>query len=210
MSAIIEPGAFHALSYGLFVLTAREGKKDNGCIINTCIQLTDAVKRVSIAVNKGNYTTGMIERTGEFNVNVLSSETPFSVFQHFGFQSGRDVNKFENCENEIRTENGLLLLPKYANAVFSAKVEQSIDLDTHTLFIGLVTEAKPLVKAPSATYAYYFEHIKPKPAGKTTGKKITSWVCRICGFVYEGETLPPDYLCPICGHGASDFDPIYE
>lgn len=206
----IESGAFHALSYGLFVLTAREGSKDNGCIINTCMQLTDAVKRVSIAVNKNNYTEGMIARTGKFNANVLSTETPFKVFQHFGFQSGRDVNKFETCDAERRTENGLLYLPKYANAVLSGEVEQKIDLDTHTLFIAKVTEAHVLSKAESATYAYYFANIKPRPEGKTAGKRIKGWVCRICGFVYEGETLPADFICPICGHGADDFEPVYE
>jgi len=202
----IENTAMFSLSYGLFVLTAKEGDKDNGCIINTAIQLTDTPLQMAIAVNKQNLTHDMILNTGLFNLSVLTEETPFKVFQHFGFQSGRDVDKFADCEVELRSENGLLYLPKFINALISGKVVNTVDCGTHTLFIAEVTEAKNLSKEPSATYSYYFAHIKPKPAPKKAAK---GYVCKICGYVHEGEELPPDFVCPICKHGASDFEPIF-
>ena len=204
----LDPKAFFKLSYGLFVLTAKEGEKDNGCIINTAEQLTGDPERITIAVNKQNLTHDMILGTGEFNISVLSEETPFTVFQHFGFQSGRDVNKFENCAEEKRAANGILYLPKYANAFFSAKVTDAYDYGTHTLFVARVTEMRVLSDEKSVTYAYYFDNIKPKPAPKTGEKK--AWICRICGYVYEGETLPADFICPICKHGAADFEPLTD
>lgn len=202
----IEKNAMFTLSYGLFVLTAREGEKDNGCIINTVTQITDTPKRISIAVNKANYTHDMIDRTGAFNVSVLSTDAPFTVFQQYGFCSGRETDKFAKCKTIARSDNGIAYAPEYANAYISAKVIEKIDCGSHTLFVAEVTQAVVLSRTPSVTYAYYFEHIKPKPqpaAGKKKG-----WVCKICGYVYEGEFLPPDFICPLCKHGAEDFEPI--
>ena len=204
----IEPDAMFKLSYGLFVLTSRD-EKDNGCIINTVMQITDSPKRISIAVNKSNYTHDMVAKSGVFNLSVLTEEAPFKLFQHFGFQSGRDVDKFlpggEFISNE-RSENGLLYLPQLANAFISGKVISAVDYGTHTLFTADVTEAKVLSNVPSTTYAYYFSHIKPKPQPVEKNKK--GWVCKICGYVYEGEVLPPDFICPLCKHGAEDFEPL--
>ena len=201
--------AMYKLSYGLFVLTAKEGKKDNGCIINTVMQITDSPKRISIAVNKANYTHDMIAKTGIFNLSVLTEEAPFKLFQHFGFQSGREVDKFppggDYTSNE-RSDNGLLYLPQSANSFISGKVISAVDYGTHTLFTADVTEAKVLSNVPSAPYAYYFSHIKPKPQPVEKAKK--GWVCKICGYVYEGEVLPPDFICPLCKHGAEDFEPL--
>ena len=196
--------AMFKLSYGLFVLTARDGAKDNGCIINTAAQLTSSPMRISITVNKANYTHDMIQKTGVFNVSVLSESTPFSVFQQYGFQSGRTADKLSG--KEPRTENGVAYLAEHANAVISGKVISTVDCGTHTLFIADVTEAHVLSKEASATYAYYFEHIKPKPQPAAEKKK--GYVCKICGYVYEGETLPPDFVCPLCKHGADDFEPL--
>ena len=203
----VENAAMFKLSYGLYVLTAREGSKDNGCIINTAVQLTDNPKRITIAVNKANYTEEMIRRTGVFNVSCLTEAVPFKVFRHFGFQSGRDVNKFEECAAVKRASNGVYYIPKYTNAYISGKVISSEDYGTHTLFIAEVTEAKVLdAEAPSVTYSYYFEHIKPKPA--PTEEKKKGFVCKICGYVYEGDELPEDFICPLCKHGAEDFEPL--
>ena len=196
--------AMFKLSYGLFVLTARDGAKDNGCIINTAAQLTSSPMRISITVNKANYTHDMIQKTGVFNVSVLSESTPFSVFQQYGFQSGRTADKLSG--KEPRTENGVAYLAEHANAVISGKVVSTVDCGTHTLFIADVTEAHVLSREASATYAYYFEHIKPKPQPAAEKKK--GYVCKICGYVYEGETLPPDFVCPLCKHGADDFEPL--
>jgi flavorubredoxin/flavin reductase (DIM6/NTAB) family NADH-FMN oxidoreductase RutF len=200
----VAPEAFFSLSYGLFVLTTREGEKDNGCIINTVTQVTDSPARISIAVNKANYTHDMIARTGLFNVAVLSEATPFAVFQRFGFHSGRDTDKFAGDSKLPRTDNGLCYFAETANAVISAKVTESVDCGTHTVFIADVTETLTLSKIPSATYAYYFAHIKPKPQPPQEGKK--GFVCKICGYVHEGDTLPEDLICPLCKHGAADFE----
>lgn len=200
----VDNGAMFKLSYGLFVLTARENGRDNGCIINTAGMLTDTPKRIQIAVNKQNYTHDMILRTGEFNVSVLTEEVPFKLFQQFGFCSGRDTDKFEKVSYSDRTANGLRYMPEYTNAVISGKVVSAADYGTHTLFVAEVTEAKVLSGDPSVTYQYYFDHIKPKPAPST--EKKTGWVCKICGYVYEGEELPADYVCPLCKHGPEDFE----
>ena len=205
--AKIEAPAMFKLSYGLFVLTAREGTKDNGCIINTVTQVTDSPKRIQIAVNKANYTHDMILHTGVFNVSILTQDAPFSVFQHFGFQSGRTVDKFTGCETENRAANGVLYVPKYTNAFIAAKVIKTDDLGTHTVFTAEVTEAAVLSNAPSATYQYYFDNIKPKPQPPEEGKP-KGYVCSICGWVYEGDTLPPDIVCPLCKHGAEAFSKI--
>jgi flavin reductase (DIM6/NTAB) family NADH-FMN oxidoreductase RutF len=202
----VEPNAMFSFSYGLFILTARDGAKDNGCIINTAIQLTDKPKRISIAVNKANYTHDMIKKTGVFNVSMLSTDAPFAMFRHYGFQSGRDVDKFADVQGMARATNGVYYIPYCTNAFISGKVVQEIEFETHTLFIAEVTEARVLSKAPSMTYAYYFANVKPKPAA--AAKKKTGWVCRICGWIYEGETLPPDIVCPICKHGAADFEKL--
>ena len=193
--------ALFKLSYGLFVLTARQDGRDNGCIINTAGQLTEDPARIQIAVNKQNLTHDMIQSTGLFNVSVLSEEAVFWVFQHYGFQSGRDTDKFAMIP-EARTENGLRYVEGSSNAVISAKVITSVDCGSHTLFIAEVTEAKVLSDAPSMTYQYYFDHVKPKPAPAEPGK----WVCSICGYVYEGDQLPPDYVCPLCKHGPEVFE----
>ena len=205
----VDPNAMFKFSYGLFVLTAKDGAKDNGCIINTASQLTDTPKRITIAVNKANYTHDIILKTGVFNVSVLSEDAAMATFQRFGFQSGRNADKFAGCEGLERSANGLYYLTEGTNAVISGKVIQSVDCGTHTLFIADVTEAKILSQEPSVTYAYYFAHIKPKPlpaAMSDAPKK--GWICKICGFIYEGEELPPDYICPICKHGVQDFEKL--
>ena len=203
--APVEQNAMFSLSYGLFVLTARDGAKDNGCIINTVTQLTDTPKRISIAVNKANYTHDMIKKTGVFNVSVLSNDAPFAMFQHYGFQSGRDVDKFAGVQGMARATNGVYYLPYCTNAFISARVTQTIEFETHTLFIADVTEARQLSDVPSMTYAYYFANVKPKPSKL---KEQHGWVCKICGYVYEGEDLPADFICPLCKHGAEDFEKV--
>lgn len=205
---MIDNKAIFNISYGLFVLVARQGEKDNACIINVAQQVTSDPLQLMICVNKQNLTHDMILRTLKFNLCPLSEEATMKPFQHFGFQSGHDVNKFAECETELRTENGLLYLPKYINSVISCVVTKSIDLGTHTLFIARVMETKVLTDSPSITYAYYQQHIKPKPeAPKTEGGK-KKWVCEVCGYVYEGDELPADYICPWCKHPASDFKPL--
>ena len=183
-AAEIDGAAMSRIGYGLYVLTAREGDKDNGCIINTLSQLTSRPNRISVTVNKSNYTHGMIVRTGLFNVSLLTQETPMRVFEHFGFQSGASCNKFETCEQENRSQNGLLYIPKFTNAWMSGRVLSTIDLGTHTLFIAEVSQARVLSDVPSLTYDYYQQHIKPKPA-PSNGKK--GFRCKVCGYVYEGK-----------------------
>ena len=201
-----DPKAMFKLSYGLFVLSARQDGKDNGCIINTVTQITDEPKRVALAVQQRNLTHDMIRDTGEFNVSVLSEEAEFSLFQRFGFQSGRNVDKLVGFADYERSDNGLIYLTKQANALISGRVTAATDYGTHTLFVADVTDLRVLSEVPSATYAYYFANIKPKP--ETTAKKVKGYRCKICGYVYEGDTLPADFICPWCGHPASDFEPI--
>jgi flavin reductase (DIM6/NTAB) family NADH-FMN oxidoreductase RutF len=195
--------ALFKIGYGLYVVTARDGDKDNGCIVNTVSQVTNTPNRIAVCINKLNYTYEMVKKTGMMNVNCLSTEAPFSVFQHFGFQSGRDVDKFADC-TPLRSDNGLIFLPKQINAFMSLKVEQFVDLDTHGMFICTVTEARVLSDKETMTYNYYQANVKPKP---DTGVK-KGWVCKICGYVYEGENLPEDFICPLCKHGAADFEPL--
>lgn len=199
--------AMTKLSYGLFVLSAREGDKDNGCIINVVNQVTDSPLQIAVAVNKKNYTHDMIVNTGRFNVSVLTEQAPLKVFEIFGYQSGRDVDKFANCQVEARTANGILRLPKYINAYISGEVQQMVDLGTHTLFIAQVTEAVQINSDPSLTYAYYHEHIKPKPAASAEPGKA-KWVCKVCGYVHEGDELPADFICPWCKHGTEAFEKV--
>ncbi len=206
--ATVDPIAIQKFSYGLFVLTARSGDKDNGCIINTAAQLTSSPNRINIAVNKANFTHDMILNTGVFNISVLAENTSFDTFKRFGFASGKDTDKFEGfLENTARSANGLLYVTAGTNAFMSAKVIEAHDYGSHTLFVAELTEAEVLRDEPSVTYAYYFEHIKPKPQPKIEEEKH-GYVCKICGYVYEGETLPPDFICPLCKHGAEDFEKI--
>ena len=201
-----DPKVTRSFSYGLFVLTARDGDKDNGCIINTAIQAASEPLRVSICVNKANYTHDMIVKTGAFNLSFLTEDSKFATYQRFGFQTGREVDKFESFTFQ-RSANGITYLTEECNAYLSGKVVQSIDLGSHTMFIAEVMDGKVLSKAPSVTYAYYFAHIKPKPQVKPEAEK-KGWVCLICGYIYEGEELPPDFVCPICKHPASDFQKL--
>ena len=195
--------ALFNIGYGLYVVTSNDGKKDNGCIVNTVSQLTSQPNRVAVCINKQNYTHHVVKSTGIMNVNCLSIEAPFKVFENFGFQSGRNVDKFANC-SPMRSDNGLVFLPHYINSFMSLKVEDYIDLGTHGMFICSVTEARVINRIETMTYTYYQKNVKPKPA--TEGKK--GWVCKICGYVYEGDELPEDFICPLCKHGAADFEPI--
>ncbi|MBQ8917437.1 MAG: flavin reductase [Oscillospiraceae bacterium] len=195
--------ALFKIGYGLYVVTSNDGKKDNGLIVNTITQVTNTPNRVAVTINKDNYSHHVFKQTGIMNVNCLSVEAPFKVFEAFGFQSGRVVDKFAGC-TPFRSDNGLVFLPRYINAFLSLKVEQYVDLDTHGMFICSVTEARILSDKETMTYTYYLENVKPKP--ETEGKK--GYVCKICGWVYEGETLPQDIVCPLCKHGAADFEPI--
>ena len=195
--------ALFKIGYGLYVVTSNDGKKDNGLIVNTVTQVTNSPNRVAVCINKQNYSHHTIKNTGVMNVNCLSVEAPFSVFENFGFQSGRTVDKFAKCE-PLRSDNGLVFLPKYINSFMSLKVEDYVDLDTHGMFICTVTEARVISDKETMTYTYYQNNVKPKP--ETEGKK--GWVCKVCGYVYEGEELPEDYICPLCKHGAADFEPI--
>ena len=207
----MEMKAMYKLSYGLFVLTAKRGEKDNGCITNTAIQVTSEPNRISIAVNKANYTHDMVLETGKFNVSIISEKADFDLFKHFGFQSGRDVDKFADFTDCARAENGIFYITKGTNAVISAEVEQCIDLGSHTLFIAKVTDLMVLDAASSATYEYYQNNIKPKPqAVGTTPTGQTIWRCRICGYEYVGEELPEDFICPLCKHPASDFEKVVK
>ena len=195
--------ALFRIGYGLYVVTSNDGNKDNGLIVNTVTQLTDNPNRVAVNINKANYSHHIIKQTGVLNVNCLSVEAPFKVFQNFGFQSGRSVDKFAGCENICRSDNGLIFLPKYINAFMSLKVEQYVDLGTHGMFICTVTEARVMSDKDTMTYTYYQQNVKPKP--QTEGKK--GYVCKVCGYIHEGE-LPDDFICPLCKHGAIDFEPI--
>ena len=195
--------ALFRIGYGLYVVTSNDGIKDNGLIVNTVTQVTNTPNRVAVTINKENYSHHIIKQTGKMNINCLTVDAPFSVFEKFGFVSGRNVNKFEGCE-PLRSDNGLIFLPRYINAFLSLKVEQYVDLDTHGMFICAVTEARVISDRETMTYTYYQDNVKPKP--EVEGKK--GFVCKVCGYVYEGDTLPDDIVCPLCKHGAADFEPI--
>ncbi len=195
--------ALFKIGYGLYVVTSNDGKKDNGLIVNTVTQVTNTPNRIAVTINKDNYSHHVIKQTGKMNINCLTVDAPFKVFEQFGFKSGRNVDKFADCE-PLHSDNGLVVLPRYINAFMSLKVEQYVDLDTHGMFICAVTEARVISDRETMTYSYYFENVKPKP--ETQGKK--GYVCKICGYVYEGDTLPEDFICPLCKHGASDFEEI--
>lgn len=195
--------ALFNIGYGLYVVTSNDGKKDNGLIVNTISQVTNDPLRIAVTINKDNYSHHVIKQTKKLNVNVLSIEAPFSVFENFGFQSGRNVDKFANSK-VLRADNGLVFLPKYINSFFSLKVENYLDLQTHGMFICSVSEARVISDKETMTYTYYQKNVKPKP--QTENKK--GWVCKVCGYVYEGENLPEDFVCPLCKHGAIDFEKI--
>lgn len=202
-NASVDPTALFSIGYGLYVVTCNDGSKDNGLVVNTVTQVTNTPDRVAVTVSKQNYSHDVIKQSGKMNVNCLTTEAPFALLQWFGFHSGRDVNKFAANE-QLRSGNGLVILPGYINAYIELQVEQYVDLDTHGMFICTVTESKVISDKETMTYAYYHKHVKPKP--KPEGKK--GYVCKICGYVYEGEELPADFICPICKHGAADFEPI--
>ncbi len=195
--------ALFNIGYGLYVVTCNDGKKDNGLIVNTVTQVTDTPNRIAVTINKDNYSHHVIKQSGVMNINCLSTDTPFSVFQRFGFYSGRNVDKFEG-EEIFRSDNGMVFLSKYINSFMSLKVEQYVDLGTHGMFICSVTESRVISNVETMTYTYYHKNVKPKP--ETKGKK--GFVCKICGYVYEGDELPEDFVCPLCKHGAADFEPI--
>lgn len=201
--------AMYKLTYGLFVLTSAWGGKDSGCIINTAGQVTSEPNRISITVNKANFTHDLVKKSGKFNVSVLSEEASFDIFRHFGFQSGRDVDKFSGYGACSRSANGLYYITAGTNAFISATVEQTIDLGSHTMFIASVDDMEVLSDAASATYAYYQSSIKPKPQQPASNGK-TVWRCTVCGYIYEGEELPADYICPLCKHPASDFEKVTQ
>ncbi len=195
--------AMFKLTYGLFVLTAKDGDKDNGCIINTAMQVTAEPNRIIIVVNKQNYTHDMIMKTKEFNVSMIDTEADFELFKHFGFQSGRDVDKMSDVSFS-RSKNGVAYLNEMVNGYISGKVISTTDLGSHTMFLADVVDGDVLSDYESVTYSYYHKNIKPAP--QPVKKK--GWICKICGYVYEGEELPPDFICPICKHPASDFEQI--
>ena len=205
---MIEKEAMYKLTYGLFVLTTKDGDKDNGCIVNTVSMITDNPKRVTVYVNKSNYTEELIQKTGVFNACILTESAPFETYKQFGFCSGRDTDKFAG-KVYPRTENGLYYIEEGCNAVISAKVVEKLDVGTHTLFVAEVTEAKVLGGGKSVTYEYYQTNVKPKPQAAPTveapqAQAVEKWVCSVCGYEHEGA-LPDDFVCPWCKHGAADF-----
>ena len=195
--------ALFSIGYGLYVVTVNDGKKDNGLIVNTVMQVTASPEGVAVTVNKSNYSHDVIKSTGKMNVNCLSTDAPFKVFEAFGFVSGRDVDKFKDCSPK-RSENGLVVLPKYINAFISLEVVQYIDLGTHGMFICTVTESEVVSTIETMTYTYYHKYVKPKPAPQ----KKKGYICTICGYIHDEEELPADFVCPICKHGAEDFEEL--
>ena len=202
----MEKKAMYNLTYGLFILTAKEGEKDNGCIVNTVTQVTTEPNRITVAVNKKNYTHDMIQRTGTFNVSILTESSKFDTFKHWGFQSGAEVDKMQSITFR-RAENGIAYIEETCNAYISAKVVSATDLGTHTLFLADVTDACTLSDEASVTYAYYQKNIKTAPRIETRKK---GFICTVCGYIYEGDTLPEDFICPLCKHPASDFKPLSD
>ena len=196
--------ALFKIGYGLYVVASNDGKKDNGMIVNAVSQVTNSPNRVAVTINKDNYTHHVVKNTGKMNLCCLSEDAPFALFEKYGFHSGRNTDKFAGEENILRSDNGLVFLSKYINSFMSLDVEQYVDLGTHGMFICSVSEARVISGRPTMTYDYYFANVKPKP--QTEGKK--GWVCKICGYVYEGENLPEDFVCPLCKHGPADFEPL--
>ena len=203
-ASAVDPEAFHKLSCGMFVLTTRENETDNGCIINTALQVTDSPKRIAVTVNRSNRTCEMLLKSGIAALSVLTEDAPFAVYERFGYHSGRDTDKFADMPHVFRLTNGVRAVPEYANAVFALRVERIEEFETHITFLCTVEEAKTLSAIPSATYAYYYANVRPqpKPAADT---EVHGWLCKVCGYLYEGDELPDDYICPLCKHGKSDF-----
>ncbi|MCR4650446.1 MAG: flavin reductase [Lachnospiraceae bacterium] len=203
--------AMYKLSYGLFVLTSKDGDRDTGCIVNTAIQAASTPNQLSICVNKANFTHDCIKKSGIFNVSVIAQDAVFDLFKHFGFQSGRDVDKFADYQNASTSDNGLKYVTGGTNAYISVKVDKEVDLGSHTMFIGEITDMEVLSDVSSVTYEYYLNNIKPKPeaVGKTQDGQ-TVWRCKICGYEYVGEELPEDFICPLCKHPASDFEKVVK
>ena len=199
----IDPTALFTIGYGLYVVTSRDGDEDNGLIVNAVTQVTNTPNRVAVTINKMNYSCGIIAKTGLLNISTLSQDAPFKLFQRFGFQSGKDINKFWDFKHYQHSANGLAYLSKYSNAFISCKVVNQMDLGTHIMFICDVTQCVNLSTAPTMTYTYYLDNVKPKPESDKKG-----FVCKVCGWVYEGEELPEDIVCPLCKHGAADFEPL--
>lgn len=199
----IDNTALFKIGYGLYVVTSNDGNRHNGLIVNTVTQVTNTPNRVAVTINKANYSHDVIKQAGIMNVCCLSVEAPFSVFQNFGFKSGKDADKFDGI-SFWTSENGLAVPSQYINAFISLKVEQYVDFDTHGMFVCTITEAKNIVDKETMTYTYYQDNVKPKPQPQ----KKKGYVCKICGYVYEGETLPEDFVCPLCKHGAADFEEI--
>ncbi len=199
----IETNALFNISYGLYVVTSHDGKKHNGIIVNTVMQLTDTPLKVAVCINKINYSHDIIKSTDTMNINCLTEDADFDMFKRFGFASGRDTDKFDGISYTV-SQNGMAVLDEHINAFISLKVTDYVDLGTHGLFVCEVTEAKKVSDAPSVTYTYYQKNIKPKPQNQ----KKKGFVCKICGYVYEGDTLPEDYICPLCKHGAADFEEL--
>lgn len=200
----MDPKAMYKLSYGLYVLSSEQGGRDAGCIINTAMQLTSSPNRISVTVNKQNHTHDVLRLRGEFNVSALTVDTPFELIERFGFRSGRDTDKFEGFSAFERAENGLTYITRYANSYISGRIINSVDLGTHTMFIADVTDCRLTGQADSLTYAYYQDNIKPKPQPAKKG----AYRCTVCGYIYEGDELPADFICPICKHGADAFEKI--
>ena len=200
----MDPNAMYKLSYGLYVLSSEQDGKDAACIINTAMQITSSPNRISVTVNKQNHTHDVISKRGEFNVSALTTDTPFELIERFGFHSGRDTDKFEGFSSHERAQNGLVYITDYTNCYISGKVINAIDFGTHTMFIADVTDCQVIGRADSLTYAYYQDKIKPKPQPAKKG----AYRCTICGYIYEGDELPADFICPICKHGADAFEKI--
>ena len=204
MSSNVKGGpALYKIGYGLYVVTTNDGVKDNGLIVNTVVQLSSSPERIAVSINKQNYSHDTIKNTGKLNVSCLTESAPFSTFEKFGFQSGRNVDKFANSQSKTRLTNGVVAVTDNVNAIISLKVVDYIDLGSHGTFICEITDTFNLNDEPSMTYAYYHKNVKPKTQAKGKG-----YVCKICGYVYEGETLPSDFTCPLCKHGAEDFEKI--
>ena len=203
-----DPKALFNLGYGLYVVTSNDGVRDNGLIVNTVMQQTASPERISVTINKSNYSHDVIKASGKMNVNCLTTEAPFKVFETFGFASGRDVDKFRDCQPS-RSENGLVFLPKYINSYISLKVTDYLDLGTHGMFICEITESEVVSKMESMTYTYYHKYVKPKPEVKSAGN-AKGYVCTVCGYVHDEEDLPDDFECPLCKHGRDAFVPIED
>ena len=201
--------ALYNIGYGLYLLTTNDGRRDNGMIVNSVMQVASSPERLAVTINKSNYSHDTAKEAGKMNVCCLTEATPFRVFEHFGFQSGRDVDKFAEC-TPPRSENGLVYPPKYINSFMSLEVTDYIDLGSHGMFICNITEARIVGEGATMSYAYYHKNVKPKPEAAVAEKKSAGWVCTVCGYVHPEEELPEDFVCPLCKHGREVFEKIEE